>query len=246
MCVWQISTLVGWIPEHIEIKRCGQNITMTPFLYWPIYSSTFEREKTWERVEKGFSAGEDARSLVSSDLIIISGLCVVTLGTGPASCVRWRDIPLLPSHSYAVIGTCALFVLADEWIWQRVGAYEAEAGRLLTVLDSWVRSSEDQSEPSSTYIYLFVYPHLIHSNRSASDTLVRHPKHLLWNLSQLGPQNVGETVEFSWVTFPFQNSGSLPSYSNYMFERMWKRHKDDGDGTNPFHGKPISRMKCVT
>jgi len=25
---------------------------------------------------------------------------------------------------------------------------------------------------------------------------------------------------------------------------MWKRHKDDGGGTIPFHGKPISRLKC--
>ncbi|KIM39736.1 hypothetical protein M413DRAFT_446644 [Hebeloma cylindrosporum] len=93
-----LHTLAGWIPEHIEIK-----------------SSTFEREKTWERIEKGFSAGH----------------CVVTLGTGAAPHVRWRDTPLLPSHSYAVID-----------------AYETDIGRLLTVLDSWVRSDEDQGEPS--------------------------------------------------------------------------------------------------
>ena len=69
---WHISTLAGWIPEHIEIKRCGRNIT--PFLYWPIYSSTFEREKTWERIEKGFSVGEDAWPVVFYDLIYLRAM----------------------------------------------------------------------------------------------------------------------------------------------------------------------------
>jgi hypothetical protein len=36
--------------------------------------------------------------------LIHAGQCVVTLGTGPGFENRWRDIQLLPSHSYAVIG----------------------------------------------------------------------------------------------------------------------------------------------
>ncbi|KAF8199531.1 hypothetical protein BJ912DRAFT_1020136 [Pholiota molesta] len=88
------SALAGWIPEHIDLK-----------------GSAFEREKSWERMEKGFS----------------SGSCVVTLGTGPTSDIRWRNIPLLPSHSYAVI----------------------EEGRMLTVLDSWVRPSDDRGQSST-------------------------------------------------------------------------------------------------
>ncbi|KAF8905038.1 hypothetical protein CPB84DRAFT_1845125 [Gymnopilus junonius] len=84
--------LAGWIPE-----------------------SAFERERAWDRVERGFSSGQ----------------CVVTLGTGPSSYIRWRDIPLLPSHSYAVIDI-----------------YETEEGRLLTVIDSWVRSNGSKDEPS--------------------------------------------------------------------------------------------------
>ena len=35
--------------------------------------------------------------------LIRVGRCVVTLGTGPGF-NRWRDVQLLPSHSYAVIG----------------------------------------------------------------------------------------------------------------------------------------------
>ncbi|KDR76346.1 hypothetical protein GALMADRAFT_247750 [Galerina marginata CBS 339.88] len=93
-----LHTLAGWIPEHVEIKR-----------------STFEREKTWQRIERGFSTGQ----------------CVVTLGTGPTSYVRWRDVPLLPSHSYAVID-----------------AYEREDGQYFTVLDSWVRADGSKDEPS--------------------------------------------------------------------------------------------------
>lgn len=37
-------------------------------------------------------------------LQIHAGQCVVTLGTGPGFDNRWRDIQLLSSHSYAVIG----------------------------------------------------------------------------------------------------------------------------------------------
>lgn len=48
----------------------------------------FERERTWERIDNGFSSGK----------------CVVTLGTGPRSDIFWRDVKLLESHSYAVIG----------------------------------------------------------------------------------------------------------------------------------------------
>ena len=39
-----------------------------------------------------------------SFFLIHAGQCVVTLGTGPGFDNRWRDIQLLPSHSYAVIG----------------------------------------------------------------------------------------------------------------------------------------------
>ena len=42
--------------------------------------------------------------LISIFLLIHAGQCVVTLGTGPGFDNRWRDIQLLPSHSYAVIG----------------------------------------------------------------------------------------------------------------------------------------------
>jgi hypothetical protein len=51
-------------------------------------------------------------------------------------------------------------------------ANETEADRLFTVLDSWVRSSKDQGEPSSTYTYLFEFLHFTHVNRGAPDTLV--------------------------------------------------------------------------
>lgn len=93
-----LHSLAGWIPEHIEIKR-----------------SDFEGEKSWARIETGFSSGQ----------------CVVTLGTGTSHNIQWRDVNLLPSHSYAVIDV-----------------QETKGGRELTVLDSWVRSTGDIQEPS--------------------------------------------------------------------------------------------------
>lgn len=41
---------------------------------------------------------------VYDSLVRIAGQCMVTLGTGRSSNVQWRDVCLLPSHSYAVIG----------------------------------------------------------------------------------------------------------------------------------------------
>lgn len=95
-----LHSLAGWIPEHIEIKR-----------------SDFEGEKSWARIETGFSSGQ----------------CVVTLGTGTSHNIQWRDVNLLPSHSYAVIDV-----------------QETKGGRELTVLDSWVRSTGDIQEPSNS------------------------------------------------------------------------------------------------
>ncbi|KAF8807060.1 hypothetical protein BYT27DRAFT_7242680 [Phlegmacium glaucopus] len=95
-----LHAFIGWIPEYIDIK-----------------GSNFEREKTWERIENGFSSGQ----------------CVVTLGTGPRFDNRWRDVHLLPSHSYAVIDV-----------------HETEEGRMFTVLDSWVRSNGEERETSRT------------------------------------------------------------------------------------------------
>ncbi|KAF9048647.1 hypothetical protein BJ165DRAFT_1343091, partial [Panaeolus papilionaceus] len=60
------------------------------------------------------------------------GRCVITLGTGQSEYIYWRDNPLLSSHSYAVIDV-----------------YESEEGRMFTVLDSWVRSSDEKNAPSS-------------------------------------------------------------------------------------------------
>ncbi|KJA22940.1 hypothetical protein HYPSUDRAFT_138453, partial [Hypholoma sublateritium FD-334 SS-4] len=80
-----------------------------------LQGSSFERETTWERIESGFTSGD----------------CVVTLGTGPAANAQWRNTPLLPSHSYAVIDV-----------------YEnANEGRILSVLDTWVRP--DGGSPQS-------------------------------------------------------------------------------------------------
>ncbi|PPR00890.1 hypothetical protein CVT24_000375 [Panaeolus cyanescens] len=60
-----------------------------------------------------------------------NGKCLITLGTGQSDCIYWRDNPLLSSHSYAVIDL-----------------YEGDEGRMFTVLDSWVRVSEEKNAPS--------------------------------------------------------------------------------------------------
>ncbi|KAF9012688.1 hypothetical protein BDQ17DRAFT_1344439 [Cyathus striatus] len=93
-----LHVLIGWIPDHIEVK-----------------SSSFEREKTWTRMLNGF----------------LNGQCVVTVGTGIHS-THWRNIDLLPSHSYAVIDVT-----------------EEEGDRRVTILDSWVRPKEGDNTQSS-------------------------------------------------------------------------------------------------
>ncbi|KAJ3863401.1 hypothetical protein EV359DRAFT_43220, partial [Lentinula novae-zelandiae] len=65
-----LHALTGWIPEYIEIR-----------------SATFESEKTWSRILKGYT----------------SGSCMFTLGTGTRPGIQWRDRILLSTHSYAVI-----------------------------------------------------------------------------------------------------------------------------------------------
>ncbi|THV06173.1 cysteine proteinase [Dendrothele bispora CBS 962.96] len=54
-----------------------------------------------------------------------SGRCMVTLGTGVGPDIYWDGLKLLPSHCYAVIGV-----------------QEVDGIRTLTVLDSWVHSSD--------------------------------------------------------------------------------------------------------
>ncbi|KIL55881.1 hypothetical protein M378DRAFT_90149 [Amanita muscaria Koide BX008] len=64
------SALAGWIPESLNTK-----------------SPSFEREKTWTRLLKGF----------------LSGQCVITFGTGSGRHCSWHEIKLLPEHCYAVV-----------------------------------------------------------------------------------------------------------------------------------------------
>ncbi|KAF8637563.1 hypothetical protein AX17_002749 [Amanita inopinata Kibby_2008] len=73
-----------------------------------VKSPDFEREKTWARVLRGF----------------LSGQCMVTVGTGPATYCCWRETRLLPSHCYPVVD---------------VG--EGQEGPIMTVLNSWVQGS---------------------------------------------------------------------------------------------------------
>ncbi|EIW80539.1 cysteine proteinase [Coniophora puteana RWD-64-598 SS2] len=62
-----LHVLTGWIPEHLEIK-----------------SSSFEWERTWRRLRKGFTEGH----------------CVITVGTTRDAV---PDPRFLPAHAYAVI-----------------------------------------------------------------------------------------------------------------------------------------------
>ncbi|KAJ7503114.1 hypothetical protein B0H11DRAFT_2361192 [Mycena galericulata] len=55
-----------------------------------------------------------------------AGQCMLTLGTGVSTDISWRGADLLPSHSYAVIDV-----------------KEDQASRGCTVLDSWIRPSEE-------------------------------------------------------------------------------------------------------
>ncbi|THH18691.1 hypothetical protein EW146_g2354 [Bondarzewia mesenterica] len=71
-----------------------------------IKSSTFQRERTWTRLLHGF----------------ITGLCVLTVGTGDQPAFEWESAELLPAHNYAIID-----IIED-----------ADGGRWLDVLESRV------------------------------------------------------------------------------------------------------------
>ncbi|KAG6836478.1 hypothetical protein H0H93_007647 [Arthromyces matolae] len=86
-----LHAIAGWIPEHIEIK-----------------SSSFEREKTWQRINEGFARGRIVSNLAARALLnalyFHIGDCVLTIGTGTNARITLGEVELLSSHSYAVIG----------------------------------------------------------------------------------------------------------------------------------------------
>ncbi|RPD57684.1 cysteine proteinase, partial [Lentinus tigrinus ALCF2SS1-6] len=65
------SALAGWIPEVLDMK-----------------GSHFQREKTWDRLLRGYNSGN----------------CVATLGTGEQVRVADASLALLATHCYAIIG----------------------------------------------------------------------------------------------------------------------------------------------
>ncbi|KAF8554920.1 cysteine proteinase [Imleria badia] len=65
-----LRVLTRWIPEHIELQ-----------------STSFEKEKTWERIANGFWKGH----------------CVLTAGTDAKTILKIEGVKLLPSHAYAVV-----------------------------------------------------------------------------------------------------------------------------------------------
>ncbi|KAI0753163.1 hypothetical protein C8Q80DRAFT_1097736, partial [Daedaleopsis nitida] len=66
-----LHALAGWIPEILDMK-----------------GSNFQREKTWDRLIKGYTNGH----------------CVATLGTGESIHGTDQPLALLPAHCYAIIG----------------------------------------------------------------------------------------------------------------------------------------------
>ena len=52
------SAFIGWIPEYIDIKRFVLSLLkILIVLFKYLIRSNFEREKTWERIQNGFSRG---------------------------------------------------------------------------------------------------------------------------------------------------------------------------------------------
>jgi calpain-7 len=86
---------------------------------------------------------------------------VVTLGTGTRSNVVWEGIEVLPSHSYAVIGSSFhLTASRDSHTHALIDVDESEGTRTLTVLDTWVKPGQErQSKQSSKFIVAYLsYP----------------------------------------------------------------------------------------
>ncbi|CAK5284399.1 unnamed protein product [Mycena citricolor] len=117
-----------------------------------IKSSNFERETTWQRLLNGFASNQ----------------CMVTLGTGNESHIRWRGVSLLNAHSYAVIAVS-----------------EDENGRRLTILDSWTgeasqaASSLEMSWTDSLDVFDSIYlswdPHTWPNTASLHGTWRKQP-----------------------------------------------------------------------
>ncbi|KAJ8473861.1 hypothetical protein ONZ51_g7595 [Trametes cubensis] len=82
-----LHALAGWIPEHVDVR-----------------SPDFQAEKTWQRLSRGYLAGD----------------CVLTLGTGERVPSSNISINLLPVHCYAVIGVSEedhrRLTIFDPWV----------------------------------------------------------------------------------------------------------------------------------
>ncbi|KAI0690918.1 hypothetical protein C8T65DRAFT_87074 [Cerioporus squamosus] len=94
-----LHALAGWIPEALDMK-----------------GSHFQRERTWNRLMKGYTSGK----------------CVATLGTGEQVRTTSSSLALLPTHCYAIIGVSESeldrkLTIFDPWV-QR----HAEEGRAPT------------------------------------------------------------------------------------------------------------------
>ncbi|KAI0741055.1 hypothetical protein C8Q76DRAFT_609267, partial [Earliella scabrosa] len=90
------SALAGWIPEVLDIK-----------------GPHFQREKTWDRLIRGYTTGN----------------CVATLGTGELVRDTETVLALLPTHCYAIIGEHCV--------------HDTEDDRGLTIFDPWVQPDQD-------------------------------------------------------------------------------------------------------
>jgi len=77
-----------------------------------------------------------------------TGKCLITLGSGINHEIRWRDVLLLSSHSYAVISRSFPPVPMIKFLTRTPDVHESPEDRILTILDSWVHPDKEKGNTS--------------------------------------------------------------------------------------------------
>ncbi|KAH0829129.1 hypothetical protein J3R83DRAFT_2605 [Lanmaoa asiatica] len=107
-----------------------------------VCSTSFERERTWERLANGFRKGR----------------CVLTVGTDAKTILKIEGAKLLPLHAYAVVGESRkdlsglLYIISEVAYSQRSNpdVRETKSQRWVTLIDSRVPAASASSSSSDS------------------------------------------------------------------------------------------------
>lgn len=88
--------------------------------------------------------------------------------------------------------------------------YETEEeGRMLTVLDSWVRPFDDHGQSSSALIFVLFDHCYLTINSETPDSMGGDLEYFRWCIPKLGSEYVANFFDFPWVVFEVRSSSGM-------------------------------------